>query len=228
MPDSLLLEDDSPLLLEDDSPLRPESWAATSAGSPPISRRRAFFLILASTPKARRPAPRISRRRAFFLLSTPGKSIPAPPDVLPSLPEAIARRVLATPEIIDQLPGGFWFGIPDDKSFNNQPYGTMIRIGEQIVSWITRHQKPPQPSGYRTVFQVTLVGPDWDALDLIHDAWERHIGPGMGPLSIRRRLFRQLLNDPPAEDFGSIPHSPTAENPVSYHWELTVLTNVWE
>jgi hypothetical protein len=207
MADRLLLEDGSTFLLEDGTAALLES--ATPA--PRLGPDRLHLLLL------------IARRRR------PDR-VPGPAELLPSLPQSIVKRVESIPDLIDRLPGGFWFGTPDVQAINNPPYGSLNWIGEQS-DYVTRRRAPgevnagPVKAGKRTVFQVTLIGPDFEVLDSIHDTWEDYFHPAMDPLQIRRRLFRSLFNQDPRVDFGDVPAGHGGYNPVTYHWTLEVITN---
>jgi hypothetical protein len=153
---------------------------------------------------------------------------------LPSIIKSIHDRVAVTTELVDALLGGFWTGPPDPEANDNLPYAVLTRIGGRTVARITSAVPPeifiqgPVKAAAEDIFQVTVIGEDFDVLDQIHDAWEDNFHSRMDPLVIRRRLFRSLWNAEPTYDFGTVNASPEGKNLVVYRWEFTVLTTLWE
>jgi hypothetical protein len=158
----------------------------------------------------------------------------ASPRVSANILQSIQERVAATPVLVSLLPGGFWTGPPDPEADDNLPYAVLTRIGGRTVSRITSAVpagafiQGPVKAAAEDIFQVTVIGEDFDVLDQIHDAWEDNFHSRMDPLLIRRRLFRSLWNAEPTYDFGTVNASPEGKNLVVYRWEFTVLTTLWE
>jgi hypothetical protein len=138
-----------------------------------------------------------------------------------TIPAAIKDRVQNIPDLIDRLPGGWWFGTPDEDADDNPPYAVLTWIAGKAI------YDTCGLAGYRDFYQVSLVGLDFDELELIARLWrETYFNPGMSPLTIEGRVFSVLYNGDISADIGDPVPSPQATNTVVVRWTFEILTGV--
>jgi hypothetical protein len=167
----------------------------------------------------------------FFLGTEP---VAALTTRLPNILQSIHIRLDSIPDFASLLPGGYFTGPPSPDADDNPPYLVITRIGGTDTDWVTAagddgpYIQGPIKTAFEDVFQATLIGYDFDQLDLIHDLWTDNFNARMVPLVIRRRLFRGLFNKEPTYDFGDSPGDPEGGNMVVYRWEFSIVTTLWE
>jgi hypothetical protein len=153
---------------------------------------------------------------------------------LPNILRSLQQRLDDIPDFASSLPGGYFTGPPSPDADDNPPYMVITRIGGTDTDWVTAagengaYIQGPIKTAFEDVFQTTLVGYDFDQLDLIHDLWTDNFNARMNPLVIRRRLFKGLFNKEPTYDFGDSPGDPQGGNMVVYRWEFSIVTTIWE